>query len=280
MPFELSPMTASEMEEFMQYELLALGDLLNSLYDGPLSQSSIAERASKHRETLEKDPNTFYLKVTTPKTTPNNPEAGTDKGGSGDREIIAAAKWSAYLVERTKAEFDEANKRPEWVPEQKVESSEKVYDWLARNRWEIMGTRPHYREYLNLFSYSSPLFRACVQKSACLLPVEFTGLTPTMLSNPFFSRDDAVLSFIATRPEYRGQGAGRILLKWGLDKADRDGLEAFLESSTYARPIYARYGFEPVRSLERFDCTNDDPIGPTDNAILVRKPRKANELPN
>ncbi len=70
------------------------------------------------------------------------------------------------------------------------------------------------------------------------------------------------LEFLATRPGEQGKGAAGKLLKWGLQKADEDGTEAYLEASPDGKPIYEHYGFEEVErlvvSLEGKEGVNDE----------------------
>lgn len=41
-----------------------------------------------------------------------------------------------------------------------------------------------------------------------------------------------------------------MLLKWGLDRADKDGLPVFLSASPAGKPIYEKRGFRVVRMEE------------------------------
>jgi GNAT superfamily N-acetyltransferase len=52
------------------------------------------------------------------------------------------------------------------------------------------------------------------------------------------------LAAMAARPQWRGLGAGTAMLRYGLDRARRLGLPAYLEASTpQSRKLYARNGF-------------------------------------
>ncbi|TVY82900.1 hypothetical protein LSUE1_G006285 [Lachnellula suecica] len=57
------------------------------------------------------------------------------------------------------------------------------------------------------------------------------------------------LEIIATRPEWQGKGAGGKLLRWGLQKADEEGTETYLEASPDGKPIYEHLGFKEVDRL-------------------------------
>jgi GNAT superfamily N-acetyltransferase len=52
------------------------------------------------------------------------------------------------------------------------------------------------------------------------------------------------LELQATRPEYQGQGAAGKLIRWGLEEADKDGAETYVESNPVAFPIYQHFMFE------------------------------------
>lgn len=57
------------------------------------------------------------------------------------------------------------------------------------------------------------------------------------------------LSFVGTLPNFQGRGAGALLTKWGLEKAQRDSKPVYLESTIAAAPLYKRLGFVAVDGL-------------------------------
>jgi ribosomal protein S18 acetylase RimI-like enzyme len=74
------------------------------------------------------------------------------------------------------------------------------------------------------------------------------------------------LYFIGTRPELQGRGLGGALLAHMLDRADGEGVPAYLEASTpRVVPFYSRHGF---RELERFALK-----GGPDWSLMWRDPR-------
>jgi hypothetical protein len=78
---------------------------------------------------------------------------------------------------------------------------------------------------------------------------------------------------LVTDPEEQRRGAGAMLLKWGLDQADRAQLPAYLESSEVGRPLYARWGFEVIKPVA-FDLTKYGGEGSDFNTIMIRQPQK------
>jgi GNAT superfamily N-acetyltransferase len=57
------------------------------------------------------------------------------------------------------------------------------------------------------------------------------------------------LELVATRPGWQGKGAAGMLMRWGLERADREGTESYLEASPDGKPIYEHFGFEEVERL-------------------------------
>ena len=59
-----------------------------------------------------------------------------------------------------------------------------------------------------------------------------------------------MLDTLVTLPQHGRKGAGSMLVRWGCEKADEVGVEAFLEASPMGAPMYARHGFQPVKTVE------------------------------
>lgn len=64
-------------------------------------------------------------------------------------------------------------------------------------------------------------------------------------SRPYYALDTLV-----TLPQHERRGAGSMLVRWGCEKADEAGVEAYLEASPMGAPMYARHGFEEVKQIE------------------------------
>ena len=79
-----------------------------------------------------------------------------------------------------------------------------------------------------------------------------------------------VLNILGTKPEYRRRGVASDMIKWGVDRADEEGLEAFVISAPMARPVYLKHGFELV--LEGEDLGGEH--GTFVPGYMLRKPRK------
>lgn len=58
-----------------------------------------------------------------------------------------------------------------------------------------------------------------------------------------------VLDTLVTHPDHHRKGAGGLLVQWGCNKADEKGVVAYLEASEMGKPLYERYGFQPVKTV-------------------------------
>ncbi|KAI5475566.1 acetyltransferase GNAT family [Pseudohyphozyma bogoriensis] len=53
-----------------------------------------------------------------------------------------------------------------------------------------------------------------------------------------------LLNILAVDPACQRTGAGKALLRWGLEKGDAEGVEVYLQSTEAGRPMYESFGFE------------------------------------
>jgi len=84
------------------------------------------------------------------------------------------------------------------------------------------------------------------------------------------------LDMFATKSCHKGRGAGVMLLNWGLELADREGLFIFLEATQVekGRSLYVKNGFEEV-STSTVDLAKAGGPGTYTHSFMVREPRKA-----
>jgi ribosomal protein S18 acetylase RimI-like enzyme len=54
---------------------------------------------------------------------------------------------------------------------------------------------------------------------------------------------------LAVDPNFKGRSIGSKLVQRGIDRAERDGLPAYLESTPAAVGVYKRLGFKELRTL-------------------------------
>jgi GNAT superfamily N-acetyltransferase len=53
----------------------------------------------------------------------------------------------------------------------------------------------------------------------------------------------ADLEVLATNSDYQKKGLGSKLIEWGIEKADAEGLESYLDAAKGAQRIYEKYGY-------------------------------------
>jgi hypothetical protein len=82
-----------------------------------------------------------------------------------------------------------------------------------------------------------------------LKPYEETE--PAMLDALFELFNRGKREYLGTRPYYclERRGAGSLLVKWGCERADEAGVEAYLEASEVGAPMYARHGFVALSEM-------------------------------
>lgn len=61
------------------------------------------------------------------------------------------------------------------------------------------------------------------------------------------------LEMIVTRAAHQGRGAGAMMMEWGVQRADEDGVECYLDATPEGKPLYGRYGFVDVETWRFFD---------------------------
>jgi GNAT superfamily N-acetyltransferase len=62
-----------------------------------------------------------------------------------------------------------------------------------------------------------------------------------------------LLSILVVHPDHQRRGLGAMQLKYGLEKADKLGVQAYLESSPKGKGLYAKYGFKEEGTM-KFDA--------------------------
>jgi GNAT superfamily N-acetyltransferase len=58
------------------------------------------------------------------------------------------------------------------------------------------------------------------------------------------------LDTLVTLPQHERRGAGSMLVRWGCERADEVGVQAYLEASLIGAPLYARHGFVGKKEIE------------------------------
>jgi GNAT superfamily N-acetyltransferase len=57
------------------------------------------------------------------------------------------------------------------------------------------------------------------------------------------------LNLLFTHPDHYRKGVGRLLTRWGTERADEKGVECYLEGSIEGKPLYLKEGFVERREM-------------------------------
>lgn len=144
--------------------------------------------------------------------------------------VIAYAKWDLDPSESGERFLP-------WHEESDRETCERLFDGLDEERRRFLGDRKHY---------------CMIDTSRKKRTIELTA----------FNLD---LDTLLTHPEYRRQGAASLLIQWGCDLADQNGVAAYLDAHVDAAPLYRKFGFK-----------DRDDIGVTSDGALpmIREPQR------
>lgn len=236
------------------------------LHNGPVSEESIRGLA-KDREREIGIPNVWHWKIVDTDLTPSADDP-KDNGG----RTIAIAVWKLMNVEHDDAPQhspekedieDEQGKKEDQTPipksqahvEQAPAPTETETDSTANN-----GLGPRYSSFL------PPELRLDALMSL-FDPLDVARDEIMGSEKPYF-----MLNSLATHPDHQGRGAGTLLLDWGLQKADKEGLVTYLDATQRARPIYAKRGFE-LRKVVEWDRKVWGGEGVDVHCCMVRMPR-------
>lgn len=73
------------------------------------------------------------------------------------------------------------------------------------------------------------------------------------------------LDTLVVHPDYQRRGAGSMLVQWGCDLADEEGVALYVDASRAGAPLYERFGF--------VDESEGD-SGQAEVASMIRRARK------
>ncbi|KAJ5654752.1 acetyltransferase [Penicillium lividum] len=125
------------------------------------------------------------------------------KDADGKSRIAAYAKWDLATPEERGPRY------PPWHSDMPRELCEAFVTRGESNRKRVMGDQKH----ICMFSRS----------------MSASGIKD--------------LDIVATHPEYQRQGAASMLVKWGCDLADVEGLKTYVSASRNGASLYVKFGF-------------------------------------
>ncbi|KAL4739960.1 acyl-CoA N-acyltransferase [Aspergillus similis] len=80
---------------------------------------------------------------------------------------------------------------------------------------------------------------------------EFLGVgTIENNENGIMLRKRVELEALLVHPDYQRKGIAKRLLAWGIEEAERLGIDTWLEATEQGRPVYEKSGFQPLREVK------------------------------
>lgn len=83
----------------------------------------------------------------------------------------------------------------------------------------------------------------------------FFGRLADMHEEIMAGRPHWYLELIVTRSRYQGRGAGGMLMRWGVERADEEGVECYLDATPEGKRLYERFGFTDISTWCFFNET-------------------------
>lgn len=255
MPLELRPLRPADSLSWIRTRALAYyGPTHDLLHRGPVSETSMQGVAEDRKREIGKA-NVWHWKIVDTDLTPNK----DDPENNGGR-IIAVAVWSMKNLENESAHREEEEHSSGAAPDEAP--TEHAFVQAEKEPPANNSLGPRYPTFL------PPELR--LEALASLFdPLDASRDEIMGTEKPFF-----MLNSLATHPEHQGRGAGKMLLDWGLKKADDEQLMTYLDGTQVAKPIYEKRGFEVRRTVE-WDRTVWGGEGVDVHYSMVRQPRNA-----
>lgn len=67
------------------------------------------------------------------------------------------------------------------------------------------------------------------------------------------SRPHWCLEIMVVRGGFQARGAGAMMMQWGVDQADAEGVECYLDATPQGKPLYEKSGFRDKLVWPFFD---------------------------
>lgn len=244
MPLELHPLRPSDALSWIRTRSKAYsGPTHDLIHHGAISDASIRGVAEDRKREIG-SPNVWHWKIVDTDLPPSEDDPG-DNGG----QTIAVAVWKMMnFEEQTEGKG-------------KTEQGATAEHASIRTGTEPAGDdapNPRYPSFL------PPELRVDALLSI-FGPLDASRDEIMGTEKPFF-----MLNSLATHPDHQGRGAAKLLLDWGMNKADTERLVTYLDATQIARPIYEKRGFE-VRRVVEWDRTKWGGEGKDVHYCMVRQ---------
>ncbi|KAL4987972.1 acyl-CoA N-acyltransferase [Aspergillus falconensis] len=133
-------------------------------------------------------------------------------------KLVGFARWAVYTedqaVDKSVEELVQARLAPD-IPERRNEVAKEVYTGIQVGKRELLGVGA--------------------------LDSNEKGIK---------LRKRVELEAIFVHPDYQGKGIAKRFLAWGIEEADRLGVDVYLEATEAGRPVYERTGFQALKEVK------------------------------
>lgn len=163
-----------------------------------------------------------------------SPDQTFRKACDENGEVLGFACWSIFDVgqangeqqahgaKREEEKVNKGIKRPAWVPE-----SLDLRTWCDASK-QLAAERRRALSHVGKVWRRLPIPWNCAMYSSLAI-----GLT-----------------MISVSPRHQRRGVGSLLMRWGCEHADSQGLNSFIMASPAALKLYKKFGFEEVGAVE------------------------------
>ncbi|KAE9364503.1 hypothetical protein N431DRAFT_421531 [Stipitochalara longipes BDJ] len=124
-------------------------------------------------------------------------------------------------------------------------------DVIGGAQWNIYEENPYAEETAMLTPYWLP--EGPFKDVASQLLYRFLSYRPTRMNEPHI-----LLNFCFTHPKHRRRGVGRLLMEWGIQKADDLGLASYIEATDIGLKLYEAHGFKVEGDVD-LDAITENP---------------------
>lgn len=193
----------------------------------------------------------------------DSPQAGSycivavvDDASSGKEAVVGCAEWVSPPAPKVEAPDGSTElKLEKTAAERETGSEERKKSWpAAMDKDAMMAYIDGETELIG--ALGNTLGDGFIQKIWCMLfsasNLIFQGLSIHVSYMDFVAYAPFYLdpSTVVVDPGYQRKGIGKMLMQWGLDRAEKDGQDVCLSSSTAGLSLYLKLGFVALASKD------------------------------
>ncbi|KAL5450428.1 hypothetical protein PMIN06_006564 [Paraphaeosphaeria minitans] len=125
---------------------------------------------------------------------------------------------------------------------------------FARDPWAVFTKAvdtalPADAQVVAFAKWTRPHSRALGEEEGAGGYVDLEGVKERMAVSVIGERPFWYLQVLATHPAHGGRGCAGKLVNWGMQRAEEEGVECYVEAQDSSKPIFLKYGWEEVGVL-------------------------------